>query len=312
MSIYDYQGNIITADVESIIVNVKDYGATGDGITDDASAIQDALDALASTGGIIFFPKGTYTLKSSLIYYSYQSLIFENGAKLKSGLSSLNNLMRCYCDSTITGYNGTHDVRIIGGTFEGGSYQLDCTLLGMAHSKNILIDRCSFLNGMVGYHNVEINSSSNVRITNCYFTRGNRVTSGGEMIQVDIPGTAQYPWDSVNADGTICKYIEIDNCYFTQNDTSTGIGNHNGSHKYIRIHDNVFDGITSERGAIDFSDGVSNVDIYNNTFVGCTIGIGSSGATYYIHDNRFVDATTAISGSTSISHNNMINGTYTA
>lgn len=41
-------------------------------------------------------------------------------------------------------------------------------------------------------------------------------------------------------------------------------------------------------------------------------GVGSSGATYYIRNNRFVDATTAISGSTSVAHANMINGTYTA
>ena len=57
---------------------------------------------------------------------------------------------------------------------------------------------------------------------------------------------------------------------------------------------------------------LSQLDIYNNTFKGCTIGIGTSGATYYIHDNSFVDATTAISGSASVAHANMINGTYTA
>lgn len=62
---------------------------------------------------------------------------------------------------------------------------------------------------------------------------------------------------------------------------------------------------------IDITD-TTNVDIYNNTFNDCEIGVGSYGSTYYIHDNRFVGVTTAIDGSTSVAHANMINGTYTA
>src|SRR5689334_17843502 len=41
-------------------VNVRDFGAKGDGITDDRSAIQQALDAGA--GHEVFFPVGTYLL----------------------------------------------------------------------------------------------------------------------------------------------------------------------------------------------------------------------------------------------------------
>ena len=42
------------------IYNVEDYGAVGDSITDDTSAVQDALDAANATGGIVWFPPGTY------------------------------------------------------------------------------------------------------------------------------------------------------------------------------------------------------------------------------------------------------------
>lgn len=45
-------------------VSVKDYGAEGDGTTDDTAAIQAAIDANA--GRIIFFPHGTYKVTSGL------------------------------------------------------------------------------------------------------------------------------------------------------------------------------------------------------------------------------------------------------
>ncbi len=54
--------------LKNLFINVKDpaYGAKGDGITDDTAAINSAITAAAS-GGIIFFPFGTYIISSSLI-----------------------------------------------------------------------------------------------------------------------------------------------------------------------------------------------------------------------------------------------------
>lgn len=41
-------------------VNVKDHGAAGDGLRDDADAIQAALDAVPAQGGVLEFPAGRY------------------------------------------------------------------------------------------------------------------------------------------------------------------------------------------------------------------------------------------------------------
>lgn len=43
-----------------LVVNVKDYGAKGDGTTDDTAAIQAACNAIPATGGTVQFPRGTY------------------------------------------------------------------------------------------------------------------------------------------------------------------------------------------------------------------------------------------------------------
>lgn len=47
--------------------DVKTYGATGDGVTDDTTAIQAAINAInAAGGGTVFFPAGTYKITATL------------------------------------------------------------------------------------------------------------------------------------------------------------------------------------------------------------------------------------------------------
>jgi len=47
-------------------VNVLDYGAVGNGVTDDAAAIQSAIDAVSAIGGAVFIPAGSYVVGTSL------------------------------------------------------------------------------------------------------------------------------------------------------------------------------------------------------------------------------------------------------
>ena len=47
-------------------VNVLDHGATGDGKADDTPAIQRALNAAATQGGICYLPSGRYRLDGTL------------------------------------------------------------------------------------------------------------------------------------------------------------------------------------------------------------------------------------------------------
>ena len=67
------------------LINVKDYGAKGDGITDDTAAIQKAIDN--NLGKTIFFPHGTYIVSDTIYTYrgdSKRSLLHLIDAHIKA------------------------------------------------------------------------------------------------------------------------------------------------------------------------------------------------------------------------------------
>jgi nitrous oxidase accessory protein NosD len=55
----------VSANSKPFQVDVKDYGAVGDGVTNDTKAFEKAIDSLSEKGGgDVFIPKGTYILHS--------------------------------------------------------------------------------------------------------------------------------------------------------------------------------------------------------------------------------------------------------
>jgi hypothetical protein len=140
-------------------INVKDYGAVGDGATNDAAAIQLAITAAA--GGTLYFPAGTYlvgtqltgvsnihiigagsdvtTLKASaainsIILFSDKSNVEIEGLKFDGNSNTLSNI-RAYATNYPTQFSIHHcyftgtknDVTLSNGCIEfsqtGGRYQ---------------------------------------------------------------------------------------------------------------------------------------------------------------------------------------------
>ena len=99
----------ITSSLQSERRNVIDYGAVGDGVNDDAIAIQAAIDSL-SNGGIVVFPQGTYLINTTIDLTGKRDIILEghggtttNVSNIKTGSaidaikmgSSINNTRGC-------------------------------------------------------------------------------------------------------------------------------------------------------------------------------------------------------------------------
>jgi len=63
-----------TARPSGPLIDVRSFGAVGNGSTDDSAALQDALASAASSGKTVYLPSGTYTCSSPLVLPSGVSI----------------------------------------------------------------------------------------------------------------------------------------------------------------------------------------------------------------------------------------------
>ena len=87
------------------VINVKDYGAVGDGVSDDTVAIQKAVDVVPKSGispATVFIPKGNYIITLRLNITTQLNLIGE-------GLTTViraNNTDAIYCKADLVNIEG--------------------------------------------------------------------------------------------------------------------------------------------------------------------------------------------------------------
>ncbi len=150
---------------KSIVHNVYDYGAIGDGKTNDQLAIQKAVDACKETGGTVLFSKGIF-LTGQILLGSKMTLKIDSTATVLGIQSDSENAyphhmietkypnrMLQDCQRRLFYGNHVNDVKIIGkGTINGqgdygpwmnvkelGTEKDRPSILAFVNSKNILI-----------------------------------------------------------------------------------------------------------------------------------------------------------------------------
>jgi hypothetical protein len=70
---------------QSGVYNVLEYGAVGDGTTDDTASIQAALNAVPGTGGTVYIPDGTYKITNQLVPHNNAGTVSKTLIELAAG-----------------------------------------------------------------------------------------------------------------------------------------------------------------------------------------------------------------------------------
>lgn len=256
-----------------------------DGVHDDTKALQECIDKVKD-GGTVYFPDGIYLVSASLIFYSNQVFkLSDNAVILRSKDSEpiTRYLLASYSEPQWSGYEGTHDVIISGGIFDGNKDTAEkSTLVNTVHCRNIRIENCRFRHCST-WHMIEINSTENAVVENCVFDGPTYTFIPenllNEEIQLDLARDGSYG-PVYNCDGTlidfckddtVCRNITIRNNIFKCKGFPA-IGHHGDcGHHNILIANNIFDGPSgtnsNSRGYIIFRPSVYDVEIKNNCFV---------------------------------------------
>jgi len=230
-----------------LVINVKDYGAAGDGTTNDAGAIQAALN-LAQAGPVrLLFPSGTYVVGQKIYAYSNTDIDL-CGSTLRrdfnTGPGGVSLLTINPGSENVTVRNGT--LHGNGGTYPGVSGAEGFDIVTANGIRNGLFANLTFRD-VVGSHSLDLSGIDGLVVRDCRFLGFKDIVGDrnyAESIQLD-PGTFD------GGPATNNKNVLITGCYFGPSSTAgfgapgAGVGNHASvagrTDMDIRIIGNTFD-----------------------------------------------------------------------
>jgi hypothetical protein len=190
-----YHTYTILDDDRKIRVNVTDFGAVGDGTTDDTQAVQAAVDAVYDAGGgVVVFPARTYlltsvTVREGITYYGYGAMILRPPFQGEWTRTFTTN------EHPYEGAADSAPMIIQGFTFDGNSQQQGlyqdhelehAAFLFLRANPDfpgrlqVVVEDCAFQNGVADAISVHTNVS--IKVDNCTATnvfRGGFVMTGG-------------------------------------------------------------------------------------------------------------------------------------
>lgn len=242
--------------IEVSALNVKDYGAVGDGVNDDRQAIQDTIDAAAKGlgGGKVYFPEGTYLVKEIVFLRSHTHLEVHEKAIILNGINIKNHPSIVFMTGLFTDdgdqveWEPTEDISYSGGTIDmNGALNEERTkaknlplinssgAFAIGNSKNVTISNVTFKDSYQG-HAIQIAGSKNVLVDNSRFlgqalpkTMKDGQIISKESIQIEPLTRKGFPY-ALNDNGQKSENVTIQNSYFGKSEKSgelvTAIGTH--------------------------------------------------------------------------------------
>jgi len=275
-----------------VTVNVKSFGAAGDGIIDDSAAIQKAIDSLSLTGGTVFLPAGTYRIGTGVLdnesglYVSLQIGSFVNllgeGAgksimKVDPHVSSTSNRF------LINNKPGDSNISISRLTIDTANTPLSNASgagLSFVNATNIAIEDVEFKN--IKREAIDLVSVSNFTIrNNVVYNIWTGISlidcSDGDVVNNTITSTGG---DGIlvqaEADGS-CTDLHIkSNNIDRVNDTAVDIDTHTrrAYHENIIVSGNIIENNLASAKSVGIrASHSSNVMISNNIIKDTSIGI---------------------------------------
>jgi hypothetical protein len=148
--------SLIQSVTSKINITVKNFGAIGDGVTDDTVAIQNAIDYVGSyLGGRIFFPAGSYKITSTLSCL-YPNILFVGDGSDEphnigvQGAAAATKLVWAGANNgtmlNIGSVNGVNNIKYSGGGVRSIFFNSGCTTNGTGAAYGI--DLVSFNEGV--------------------------------------------------------------------------------------------------------------------------------------------------------------------
>jgi hypothetical protein len=230
--------------------NVRAFGVVGDGVANDAPALNRAM---AAAGRHVIVPPGTYLCQDTLRIRAGTHLDLHADATIVHDAPTFCLLLNGpYGDPAYAlGYDGDGDLHISGGTWDMSPRTAALQLgeaIGIAHAENVLIENARFVNNH-NDHFIEINSTRNCTIRNCTFDTTTASSPGTrECINIDYSFASGFPHFG-GYDNTPCDGVLIDNCRFLDGDVA--VGSHSAPagainrHQRIIVRDCVVDTMAS-------------------------------------------------------------------
>ncbi len=225
-----------TTKSESCCVNIKDFGAAGDGKTPDTTAIRTAIACLPKNGRL-YFPKGTY-LTAPLFLKSHITLEFAEDAVL---LGSTDKSDYPVIPGVVSDLDKACDIPF--GTFEGEERAMYQTLITAEYAEDINIIGQGTIDGNANNSTwwTEFKEDPIARPRLVYLNRCENFTLHGVTIQ-NSPSWQLHPYFSKNVnfydlqinapkespntdacDPEACDFVNIIGCRFSVGDDCIAI-----------------------------------------------------------------------------------------